>query len=94
MKFSEPQSNDPHRFFLVNRRAEKSDSSSYLVLRSIQHGIYEEYQHYKFPDKSALDQELKTKELDGYIQVSDTKYDGALDYDWLIKLGLREPLRK
>ncbi len=93
MKFSEPQSNDPHRFYLVTEGPRKvtRDVTWYCEVR---HGIYRGQYHYKFPDKSALDQELKTKELDGYIQVSDTNYSSILDNNWLIAMGLRKPLHK
>ena len=41
-----------------------------------------------------LNKKLKTKELDGYILVSDTNYSSTLDNNWLIEMGLREPLHK
>jgi hypothetical protein len=37
-----------------------------------------------------LNKKLKTKELDGYILVSDTNYSSTLDNNWLIEMGLRK----
>ena len=89
-----PQSNDPHRFYLVTEGPRKV-TRHVTWYCEVQHGIYLQTVGYEFPkDKSALEQEIKTKELDGYTLVSDTNYSSALDNDWLIKMGLRKSLHQ
>ena len=89
MKFSD-HTGDPDYFYLV--REAKVETDGKVSWRfEVRHGIYRGKYHYKFPtDKSALDRELRTKELNGYILVSDTNCSSALDNDWLIEMGLRE----
>jgi hypothetical protein len=89
-----PQSNDPQRFYLVSEGPREVDGEVNWYCE-VQHGIYLQTVGYEFPkDKSALEQEIKTKELDGYTLVSDTNYSSALDNDWLIKMGLRKSLHQ
>jgi hypothetical protein len=65
---------DPDHFYLV-REAEVETDGKVSWRFEVRHGVYRGKYHYKFPkDRSALEQELKTKELDGYILVSDTNY--------------------
>ena len=94
MKFSEPQSNDPHRFYLVTEGPRKVTRQVNWYCE-VRHGIYLQTVGYEFPkDKSALEQVLKTKELDGYILISEPNYSSTLDNDWLRAMGLREPMHK
>jgi hypothetical protein len=87
-------SGDPDYFYLVREAEVKTDGN--VIWRSeVRQGIYRgKYKYQYFTDKSALERELKTKELDGYILVSETNYSSALDNDWLIEMGLRWPQHK
>jgi hypothetical protein len=94
MTIPEPQSNDPQRFYLVTEGEVETDGK--VSWRAdVRRGIYpgKNYQPKFFRDKSALEQEIKTKELEGYILVSDANYSSALDNDWLIAMGLLEPMQ-
>ena len=84
---------DPDYFYLV--REAKVETDGKVSWRSeVRHGIYRgKYKYQFFTDKSALEQELKTNELDGYILVSDKNYS-MLEDSWLTEMGLREPLPK
>lgn len=85
---------DPDYFYLV--REVKVETDGKVSWHSeVRRGVYRgKYKYQFFTDKSALERELRTKELGGYFPVSDTNYSSALDNDWLIEMGLREPLHK
>ena len=88
------ESNSPPLFYLVSEgpREVNGRVDWYCEVR---HGVYPQTVGYEFPrDKTTLEQGLKTKELDGYILVSETNYSSVLDNNWLIAVGLREPLHK
>lgn len=88
MTIPEPQSNDPQRFYLVTE-GPKEENGQVIWYCIVRYGIYPQTGHYKvFKDKAALEQELKTKELEGYTLVSDTNY-GMLADNWLIDVKLR-----
>jgi hypothetical protein len=94
MKFSEPQSNDLHRFYLVSEGPREVDGQVNWYCE-VRHGTYLQTVGYEFPkDKTTLEQGLRTKELDGYILVSETNYSSILDNNWLLAMGLHEPLHK
>ena len=82
------------RFYLVSEGEVETDGK--VSWRAdVRNGIYQANCHFKFfQHKSALEQEIKTKEVDGYTLVSDTNYSSALNNDWLIKMGLRGPLHQ
>ena len=81
-------------YFYFAREAVVETNGKVSWRSEVRHGVYLGKYHYKFPtEKSALEREVKTKELDGYILVSDTNYS-ALDNNWLIEMGLRKSLYK
>jgi hypothetical protein len=77
-------------FYVVTERDAEKDGKVFW-LAEVRQGIYPQTARPQiFRDKSALEQEIKTKELDGYLLVSDTNYSSTLDNNWLIEMGLRK----